>query len=822
MQKFKKILSSFLASLLIISVCPLGLFNLTASAAASGTTGDCNWSLNGTVLTISGSGKMGDYSQNSLAPWGKKITQVIIKDGVTGIGKFAFYWSPYLTDVTIADSVMSIGNNAFYRCSALTSIPIPDGVTSIAYAAFQECKSLTSIKIPDGVTSINGHAFYGCTGLKELKIPNGVTSIGQYAFYGCTGLTGLTIPNGVTSLESYTFGRCTGLKSISIPNSVTRLRNNVFDGCTGLTSITMPDSISLVGKDVFSDCKIKNLIISGGSKKITSTMVMCKDTLESITVPDSVTSVDSGAFADCKIRKLIIAKGSKRITGTMAVCKDTVESVTVPDSITSIENDAFSGFTALNRVDITNIEKWCGIDFGSHESNPLSYAHNLYLNGTLLSELDLPYGITEIGKFVFSGCRSLTSVILHNSVTGIGEKAFADCGGLVNITIADDVTGISSNAFENTGYYNNENNWTDGVLYIGNHLIKAKSDISGEYYVKSEARTIADRAFSGCTKLTGINIPQHGNEDAIEPDDLYDTVAAPTPNFYTIIGREAFVGCTALKWVSLCESVIGDYAFNGCNDLTNITLLNGVTVGKHAFDNTGYYNDDNNWSDGVLYINSHLITAKSDISGDYTVKLGTKKIADGAFEGCTALTSVTIPADVDGIGDEVFNGCDAVTIKCRKDSAAQTYAENNGIPYELIKDTVAAPSAPTLDSKTYDTVILTEVAGYEYKIDDGEWQSGNVFAGLKPNSTHNLYQRIAETDDAYASEPSEALTVTTPRKRYDLNDDGNVNILDLITLKKFFANPMDNKIPTEQLDISGDGTVNSYDLVELKKILMFQ
>ena len=78
-----------------------------------------------------------------------------------------------------------------------------------------------------------------------------------------------------------------------------------------------------------------------------------------------------------------------------------------------------------------------------------------------------------------------------------------------------------------------------------------------------------------------------------------------------------------------------------------------------------------------------------------------------------------------------------------------------------LKNTVNAPSAPTVLSKTANSVTLKGIRGYEYRMDSGEWQSSNVFAGLAPNSAHKFYQRIAETDTAYASEPSEALTVTT-------------------------------------------------------------
>ena len=113
----KKFLSMVLALLLVVSVVPGGI-NLTASAATSGTTGDCTWTLNGTELTISGNGEMRNYSSfGTSAPWGEDITKVIIENGVTSIGNYAFYNCTRLTSITIPDSVTSIGDAAFYNTS---------------------------------------------------------------------------------------------------------------------------------------------------------------------------------------------------------------------------------------------------------------------------------------------------------------------------------------------------------------------------------------------------------------------------------------------------------------------------------------------------------------------------------------------------------------------------------------------------------------------------------------------------------------------------------------------------------------------------------
>ena len=118
------------------------------------------------------------------------------------------------------------------------SIVIPNGITKIGNYAFYNYNNLTSVTIPNGVTSIGQYAFYGCKGLTSITIPDSVTSIGTYAFKGCTSLTSVTIPNSVTSIGQNAFLDCTSLTSVTIGNSVTSIGQNTFYNCSGLTSIT--------------------------------------------------------------------------------------------------------------------------------------------------------------------------------------------------------------------------------------------------------------------------------------------------------------------------------------------------------------------------------------------------------------------------------------------------------------------------------------------------------------------------------------------------------------------------------------------------------
>ena len=206
-KSLKKATSILLALLMVTTTISALPFTVSAAeftddsvSAVSGTTGDCTWELseNGT-LTIIGNGAMGNYSSSNYAPWkGNKVKSVIIENGVTNIGNYAFDHCEHLTSITISDSVTSIGEVAFSCCSNLTSVTIPDYVTGIGRFAFIDCSRLTSVNIPNSVTSIGNSVFKGCRSLTSVDIPDSVTSIGSDVF-SCSGLSNITVNNNNTN-----------------------------------------------------------------------------------------------------------------------------------------------------------------------------------------------------------------------------------------------------------------------------------------------------------------------------------------------------------------------------------------------------------------------------------------------------------------------------------------------------------------------------------------------------------------------------------------------------------------------------------------------
>ena len=420
-----KLLSFLLALFLLLGVIPVNAFvNLE-----SGTCGEnVTWTLDvDGLLTISGTGAMFDYGSaySNSAPWGgsddkaNRVKTVVINNGVTSIGNYAFYRCTGLTSVTIPNSVTSIGSLAFFGCKSLTSATIPDGVTSIGQDAFYNCKSLTSVTIPSGVTIIEYSTFKFCAGLTSVTIPNGVTKIDEAAFCDCTGLTSVTIGNGVKSIGVSAFQGCTGLTNVTIPDNVTSIGRDAFNGCTGLTDVTIQNGVKSIWISAFEGCT----------------------SLTNVTIPNSVESIGSNAFDDTawynawynaqpdgllyigkvayKYKGVMPENTAIRIkAGTLGIAGDAffdckgLTSVTIPDSVTNIGMGAFHRCTGLTSVTIPNSVTFIGID--------------AFFNCTGLTGVMIPNSVTEIGYSAFEGCTSLSYIIIPSSVTSIGYDAVTD------------------------------------------------------------------------------------------------------------------------------------------------------------------------------------------------------------------------------------------------------------------------------------------------------------------------------------------------------------------------------------------------------------
>lgn len=353
--------------------------------------------------------------------------------------------------------------------------------------------------------------------------------------------------------------------------SVTSIRESAFSLCNKLVSVIIPKSVTSIEGNAFNYCT----------------------SLISVVIPNSVISIGYNAFRKC----------------------ESLKSVEIPRSVNFIGKGAFIDCSSLTSVNISDLEAWCMINFIDSSSNPLYYAHHLFMNDAEVKDMIIPSNVTSIGNFAFQGCTGITSVKIPDSVTTIGSKAFKDCTGLTSITIPSGVLTIGESAFAYTNIKevaieSNEFVSTTQYLYrIFGTQVKT-------YKIGSQVKTIGSWAFAECRYLTSVELPA----------------------LLTSIEGAAFLGCSKLEAISIPTTVtsIGGGAFRECSSLKSINLPNSITsIGSYAFL-------------GCTNIEEIVIPNSVEV------------IEDGVFSGCTSLSSVTIPNSVTTIGSifgESFKDC---------------------------------------------------------------------------------------------------------------------------------------------------------------------
>ena len=491
------------------------------------------------------------------------LTTLNIGSNVQNIPNYAFSGRSGLTSVTIPNSVTNIGSEAFSGCSGLTSITIPSSVTSIGNGAFSGCSGLTSITIPSSVKNIGSEAFMGCSGLREVNY-NATNCTSTFIFENCTSLTTLNIGSNVQNIPIGTFAGCSGLTRITIPSSVKTVGHWAFSGCSGLTNITIPSSVTSIGSGAFANCR--------GLTEVNFNATNC-------TLSPEIEDDDEFGhheyyypiFEDCtSLTTLNIGSNVQYIPNYAFSGCSGLTSITLPSSVTNIGDSAFEGCSGLTEVNYNATN--CTSTF-------------IFEKCTSLTTLNIGNNVQNVPDGAFNGCSGLTSITLPSSVTSIGNEAFRNCSGLTKITIGNSVETIGTNAFSDCGElievnYNATNCTSPSIFKNCTSLATLN--------IGSNVQNIPAYAFSGCTNLINITIPNSvitiGNE-AFYGTQWYEN----QPNGLVYAGKVAYHYKGVMpenSEITLVDGTLSitNEAFKECANLASITIPNSVTIiGGEAF-----------------------------------------------------------------------------------------------------------------------------------------------------------------------------------------------------------------------------------------------
>ncbi len=359
--------------------------------------------------------------------------------------------------------------------------------------------------------------------IKSVTVYAGITALGYHAFSDCTELTDVSLPSTLVGIGNYAFYNCSKAK-ITLSENFTSIGNSAFYNCDGITGEVDLKNVEYLGEDAFRACSNITKIVYRSNlinSYLHSAFSGCSGVTEIIFPADfNYPFIPVGAFSGCA----------------------GLTSITIPDCVKSIERDAFSNCANLQYVNITE--------------------HSL---------------LETIGQAAFNQCSKLESAEIIKKAVNINKWAFANCTSLNDFEFSDNAECIDSSAFENTGFYNNSDNWENGILYHKARVLDVAYKIGSECIIKEGTKVIGNKAFNGHSEITSISLPE--GLQKIEDD--------------------AFLGCSRIKSVYIPQSVtdIGSHAFGyDISENYHYYFTGNVLISGYRNSAAYWYAIDNNFA----------------------------------------------------------------------------------------------------------------------------------------------------------------------------------------------------------------------------------
>ena len=429
---------------------------------------------------------------------------------VTAIGSSAFENCTSLTSIELPDNVEKIEINAFAGCTELLSVDLAN-VRYIGIKAFNGCLKLKSIVIPNTLLEAHNGAYsvgpFSKTGIETVVFEEGITKIPDYVCLAVSNLKSVTIPDSVTTIGEEAFGSCTALERITLPEALTEIGASAFENCTSLTSIELPDNVEEIGFSAFAGCTELLSVDLANVRYIGIKAFNGCLKLKSIVIPNTLLETYNGAysvgpFAKTGIETVVFEEGITKIPDYVCLAVSNLKNVTIPEGVTTIGNEAFGSCTALTEISLPSTLKTVSADA-------------IFSGCKKLSKVIFAEGTVKIANNVCKSAPAITQIVIPDTVKTIGNSAFANCKTLKTIDL-------------------------------------------------NKVETLEASAFSGCTGLTAITVPE----------TLKYTTGSAGP----------FNKCSNITSIIFEGTTIPSYFCRDMAALHTIDMKNGLTdVGKNAF-----------------------------------------------------------------------------------------------------------------------------------------------------------------------------------------------------------------------------------------------
>lgn len=829
------------------------------------------------------------------------LQKVTIGSKVTFLYNHLFHNCDKITTIDIPASIAKIYGNAFDDCSSLTATTFHDATNNhtltLGDYAFRNCATLPEVTFPRQLLSVGNYTYAQCPLLKTLTFPAMLESIGNYAFAECTGLTQLTFKDSGKSVKlgygarsnsgtsyldnmplfgnssltylyigrniNYTAGEKYGYspfynqsfltdvrfsqsgtvsyckdyllykvnncKTLTLPESLTSIGNWTFRGMAALESIVIPNAVTEMGTYAFADdTSLKSAKLSTSCPWLKEGLFSECNALQSITIPSAVTKMDGYMFTNCKaLTSATFEDGTDLIEmGYGASWKNYGLFSDCPLKTLNLGRWLSYNTEVASRSPFYSIDALKNLNIGKNVKVIDKYMFS-YCEG--LEEVNLPDNITSVNLWGFRGCSSLKSVRLSEKLSQVGDYGFAGCTSLDNVTFPASMTSVASNSFSDCTALR-KLDLGQNLLIIGPSAFENDKALEG-IEIPSTLYGLGVASFKNCTSLPYVEVKSISS-----------------------VGKEAFMGCTGLKWISLSDKTtsLGENSFAGCDNIAYVKsyattapegLVNfpsEVVANGTLFVPEGYEDDytySATWEDwmnikplteNVLVSSITLSQTEANMKATETLPLSATVGSENAVnKSLIWKSSNEAIATVSAEGVITANAVGNATITAIAADGSGVKATCNVTVDPTLAESISLDQ-PTLTLKKKRTAnLVATISPVTTTNKSLTWKSENPEIATVDNEGNVKTLTAGETTIKVSANDGSGitaechLTVTAP-KAGDSNDDDEVNVVDAVNTVNYILNKVVGTFEFEAADVNKDNHISVSDVTGTTAIILQQ